>query len=70
MTDIQRRHRESGRANNMKASTSTCNFFWYRTVIHWSEDEARLKLGFKVDDFKDTFVSLEMPTILRHQHVP
>ena len=54
----------------MKASTSTCNFFWYRTVIHWSEDEARLKLGFKVDDFKDTFVSLEMPTILRHQHPP
>jgi len=35
-------------------------FFWYRTVIHRSEDEARLKLGFEVGNSKDTFVSLDL----------
>ena len=48
-----------------------CAFFWYRTMIHCSEDEARLKLGFEVGNFKGgTFVSREMPKILRHQHAP
>jgi hypothetical protein len=45
-----------------------CAIFWYRTVIHWSGDEARLRMGFEM--IPDSFCVTCSADFTPHQHAP